>query len=190
MDGIDQNLSQWVGEDWVDLGVEGAASNIDQEVSGDLLFNFEFFEEFEGLSLCELDTFNESSWMNSISDISFSLPHELSNEKNIGGGSISDNIILSCGSSADHGSGWMLDLHLVEKHGSILGELDLTSSSNKHLDGSLWSKVALEHLLEPFGGVDVDTEGLSLSDDVGVCVYELKRRHIWFTKSVKRFFKF
>jgi hypothetical protein len=68
----------------------------------------------------------------------------------------------------------VLDLHLVEENGTIFGKFNLTSTTNKHLDGSLWSKVSLEHFLESFSSIDVNTEGLSLSNDICVCVDELE----------------
>jgi hypothetical protein len=48
---------------------------------------------------------------------------------------------------------------------------------NLHLNGTLGSQVGLKNLLEAFSSVNVDTEGGGLSDDVGLCVDELKRSH-------------
>lgn len=46
-----------------------------------------------------------------------------------------------------------------------------------HLNGALGSQVGLKNLLEAFGGVNIDSEGGGLTDDVGLCVDELKRSH-------------
>ena len=113
--------------------------------------------------------------MNSITDVSLSLSHKLSDEKNICGGTITNHIILSGSRSTDHGSSGMLDLHLMEQDGSVLGELDLTSTTDKHLDGTLRSEVSLEDFLETLSGIDVDTKSLSLTNDIRVRVNELKR---------------
>ena len=59
------------------------------------------------------------------------LAHEFANEENVGGGTITDSIILSGGSAANHGGGWVLNLHLVEKNATIFGELDLTSTTDE-----------------------------------------------------------
>lgn len=64
-------------------------------------------------------------------DESLRLFHHLSDEYNIGCGSISDNVILSRGGACDHAGGGMLDLHFVEQDVSVLGELDLTGSTDK-----------------------------------------------------------
>lgn len=72
----------------------------------------------------------------------------------------------------------MLDLHLVEEDSAILCELNLTGSTDEHLDGTLWTKVGLKDLLETFSGVDVNTESLCLSDNISVGIYHLEGRHI------------
>jgi hypothetical protein len=115
--------------------------------------------------------------MDTVSDVSLSLSHELSDEEDTGGSSISNHIILSSGASTNHGGSRMLDLHLMEEDSTILGELNLTSSTDEHLDGSLWTEVGLEDLLETFSGVDVNTESLSLSDNISVGIYHLEGRH-------------
>jgi hypothetical protein len=46
-----------------------------------------------------------------------------------------------------------------------------------HLDSTLGSQVSLKNLLEALSGVNVDTESGGLTDDVGLCVDELKGSH-------------
>ena len=174
LDSVDEDLTEWVSEFWVNLGVEGGSSNINQEFSSWLLHNFEFFEELKSLGLSELHTLNKDSWMNSITDVSLSLSHDLSDEKDTGGGSISNHIVLSSSASTNHSGGRMLNLHLVEEDSSIFGELNLTSSTDEHFDGSLWTEVGLEDLLETFSGVDIDAESLCLSDNISVGIYHLE----------------
>ena len=174
LNGINKDFTEWVGNGWVDLGVKGSSGNLDEEVSGDILSNFEFFKESEGLHLGKVHTFDKDSWMDSVSDVSLGLSHDFTDEKDIGGGSITNHIVLGSGGSTNHCGGRMLNLHLMEKDGSVLGELNLTSSSDKHLDGSLWTEVSLEDFLKSLGSVDVDSEGLSFSNDIGISVDELK----------------
>ena len=46
----------------------------------------------------------------------------------------------------------------MEKDVAILGELEVTSSTNEHLDGAFRSEIGLEHILQAFGRVDVHQE--------------------------------
>ena len=41
----------------------------------------------------------------------------------------------------------MLDLHLMKEDIAILGDLDVASTSNKHLHGAFWAKVRLQNIL-------------------------------------------
>jgi len=174
LNGINEDFTEWVSNIWVDLGVQGGTGNIDEELSVDFLSNFEFFEESKSLGLGKLHTLNKDSWMDTVSDVSLGLSHDFTDEKNVGGGSISDHIILSGGCSTNHGGSGVLNLHLVEENCTILGKLDLTSSTDEHLNGTLWSKVGFEDFLETFCGVDVDTKSLGLSDNISIGIYELK----------------
>jgi len=180
LDGIHDDFSQWHCELGVDLGLEGGVADFDEELSGDLLLDLEGLEELKALGLSELDSVNKDSGVDSFSEVAFSLSHEFSSEEDVGGGSISSDIILSSGGATDHRSSGVLDLHLVEEDSSILGQFNLSSTANKHLDGTLRSKVGLEDFLESLGGVDVDSEGSSLTDLIGFGVNKLKSRHILF----------
>jgi len=178
LDGIDNNFSQWDSESGVDLGLEGGVADFHEELTGDLLLDLELLEELEALGLSELHTVNEDSGVNTFSEVTFSLSHDFSSEEDVGGGTISSDIILSGGGATDHRSSGVLDLHLVEEDSSVLGQLNLSSTADEHLDGTLGTEVGLEDFLESLSGVDVDTEGSSLADLIGFGVYELKSRHI------------
>ena len=171
---IDEDFAEWVSNIWVDLGVQGGTGNIDEELSVDFLLNFECFEESKSLGLGKLHTLNKDSWMDTISDVSLGLSHDFTDPKNVCGGSISDHIVLSSGCSTNHGGSGMLNLHLVEENGTILGKLDLSSTTDEHLNGTLWSEVGFKDFLETFCGVDVDTKSLGLSDNISIGIYELK----------------
>jgi hypothetical protein len=64
-------------------------------------------------------------------DESLGLLHELADEQYIGSGTIADDVILGSGGPGDHSSSGVLDLHFVEQHVSVLGEFDLTGTSDK-----------------------------------------------------------
>lgn len=179
-DSVDDNFSQWDSESRVNLGLEGSVADFDKELTGDLLLDLEGLEELEALGLSELHTVDEDSRVNSFSKESLSLSHDFSSEENVGGGTISSDIILSGSGTTNHRGSGVLDLHLVEEDSSILGQFNLSSTTDEHLNGSLRSEVGLENLLESLGGVDVDTESGTLADLIGLSVDELKSRHILF----------
>jgi hypothetical protein len=178
LDGIDNVLSEWVGQGWMDLGVEGSAGNLNQQIPSDFFFHLEAVEELEHLKLGLINTVGEHTWVNTLTNVALCLAHELSNEEHIRGGSISDNVVLSSGGTPNHSSGWMLDLHFVEQDATILSQFDLASTANKHLDGSFWSEVRLKDFLETLTGVDIDTESGSLSDNVSLGIDKLEGTHI------------
>ena len=45
--------------------------------------------------------------------------------------------------------------HLVQEHGAVLGDLDVTSTGHEHLEGATGAKVALEHFHQALAGSDV-----------------------------------
>mmetsp|Transcript_903 Transcript_903/g.569 ORF Transcript_903/g.569 Transcript_903/m.569 type:complete len:422 (-) Transcript_903:70-1335(-) len=175
LDGINDDFGQRIGKVGVDLGVQGGSSNIDEEVTLDITLNglLEFFKELKSFDLSELKTVNNDSRVNTITEVSFSLTHDLTNEENIGGGTITSNIILSSGSTSDHSSSWVLDLHFVEKNATVLGQFDLSRASNEHLDGSLRTEVSLKNLLKTLSSIDVNSESSSLSDNISLGVDHL-----------------
>jgi len=178
LDGIDDDLTERVGDGGVDLGVERALGHSEEGVAGHLgLFDLELLEEAKSLSLSLFDTINDDSGMDALTEVALSLAHELSNEEHIGRGAIADDIILGSGSAADHGSSRVLNLHLVEEDATVLGQLDLTGTTDEHLKGALGTEVGLKHFLEALGGVDVDAEGGGLAHNIGLSVNELERGH-------------
>ena len=95
------------------------------------MVDLEFLKEFQSFFLGLLQTINDDSRVDSLTEVAFGLAHELSDEKHIGCGAITHDVILGSGSSADHGSGRVLDLHLVEQNTTILGQLDLTGTTDE-----------------------------------------------------------
>lgn len=174
VDGIDDNFAEGVGELGLDFGAKGSAGNLNEHVTVDLNLMLEGVKEAEGLTLSELHTVNEDTGVNSFAEVALSLTHELTDEEHVGGGTVTDDVVLGGGSTADHGSSRVLDLHLVEENSSVLGQLNLSSASDEHLNGALGTEVGLEDLLEALGGVDVNAEGSCLTDNISLCVDELK----------------
>ena len=132
LNGIDDDFGEGVGDRRVNLRVQRSAGNVDEEITGQLLVgHLEGIEEAEALALGLLKTINDDTGVDTLAEVALSLTHELTNEKHVGGGTVTDDIILSGGSTADHGGSGMLDLHLVEEDAAILGQLDLSGAANK-----------------------------------------------------------
>ena len=171
---INQNIAHWVGQFWMNFRVERGLGDVDEKISADLFLNLEGFQEIEGFCLGDVHTFDDDSWVDTVGDVSLSLSHDFTDEEDVGCGTISYDIILSGGSSTNHCGSRMLNLHFSEQDSSIFGKFDLSSTSDKHLDGSLWSKICLENLLQAFCGIDVDAQSLGLPDNISIRIYQLK----------------
>jgi len=179
LDSIDQDFGEWVSEVGMNLGVEGRGGNFNEKVTLDFALNvlLEFFKELESLNLGKFKTIDNDSGVDTVTEISFGLAHNLTNEKNVGGGTITSDIILSSGSTSNHSGSRVLDLHLMEQDATILGQFNLSRASNEHLNGTLRTEVGLKNFLKTFSGVNVDSKGSGLSDDVGLRVNHLQRTH-------------
>ena len=71
--------------------------------------------------------------MNSLLDDSFGEFHQFSDEEDVGGGAIANNVVLGGGCSGDHGRGRVLHLHLMQQDVTVLGQFDLTCTSHQPL---------------------------------------------------------
>ncbi|KAJ8578580.1 hypothetical protein ON010_g624 [Phytophthora cinnamomi] len=124
-------------------------------------------------------------------------PLQLADEQHGGRGAVARHVVLRRGGARDQRRRRVLDLHLVQQHVAVLGELDLAGAAHQHLEraarawtwtearvsgGSLglqdtlfgWrarTEVGLEHALEALGGAHVDHERLRLAHDLGVGVH-------------------
>ena len=107
---VDNNFSQRIRESRNDLGIQRSARNFDQEVSGHFLLDCESIQEAEGLHLGKLKAIYDVSWVHALPDDVLGLAHQFTNEEHIGGGSISDDIVLGSSGTPNHGCSGMLDL--------------------------------------------------------------------------------
>jgi len=76
-------------------------------------------------------TIGDQPGVDALLDESFSLFKKFSNDENIRGGSIADHVILGSCSPGDHRSSRVPDLHLLQQHIPVLGQLDLTCTSDQ-----------------------------------------------------------
>lgn len=82
----------------------------------------------------ELHTVDKDTWVHAFTEEAFGLTHELTDEEDISGGAVTNDIVLSGGGAADHRSGGVLDLHFVEEDATVFGKFDLASTANEHLN--------------------------------------------------------
>lgn len=139
----------------VKFSVKRSSSDVHQErlINGGSLS--ELFQESKSFVLSKFISVSDDSWVDTILVESLSLFHHFSDEENIGGSSITDDIILGGGRSGDHLGSWVLDLHLMHEDGSILSQFDLSSTSNKHLQCSLWSQITFHNIHQTDSSMDI-----------------------------------
>ena len=75
------------------LSSERSPGNIDKVIPG-AFFLGHGIQNLDSLLLGQIETFSSNPWVKSISDIYLSLLEELSNDKDVGGSSVTGNIIL------------------------------------------------------------------------------------------------
>jgi len=131
--GINNDIGKRVGNAGVDLGHQRGAGNAEEELLGDAFGEGDLsgLEVGKSFLLGDFNSVDKDAGMHSLAQIALSLTHELSNEENVRGGTISDDIVLSGSSATDHSSSWVLDLHLVEENVTILSDLNLTGTANE-----------------------------------------------------------
>lgn len=82
----------------------------------------------------EKNTLSDHSLMNSLLDDSFGEFHQFSDEEDVGGSSITNDVVLCGGCSGDHSRSRVLHLHLMQQDVTVLGQFDLTCTSHQPLN--------------------------------------------------------
>uniref|UniRef100_A0A0A9DDV5 Uncharacterized protein n=1 Tax=Arundo donax TaxID=35708 RepID=A0A0A9DDV5_ARUDO len=113
--------------------------------------------------------------MSTFIDAPLRLLHKLADKKHSGGCAITTDVVLCHRSPRDHDCCRVLDLHFLQEGVPILGQLDVTSSTDKHLDGALGAEVSLEHVLEALGGVNVHVQRRRVVEHLRVGVQRAER---------------
>lgn len=84
---------------------------------------------------------------------------------------------LSRGSSGDERGRGMLDLHLVEQHIAVFGDLDIARARHQHLHGPTWTQIGLEYILDALGRADIHGQRLSRASHFSLGIQQRDRRH-------------
>lgn len=95
---VDHDVYELVGKIGVQLGAEGSPGNAHQQwLLGDFLHDLEFFKESERLLPGQLVPLGDDTWVDLLLDQPLRLFHHLSDEEDVGGGAVADDIILGGG---------------------------------------------------------------------------------------------
>merc|ERR1719310_2452869 len=103
---------------------------------------------------------SKPSGMKTLGDVEVRLLEELPDEQHSGGGSVPGGVVLSGGGAGDEAGSGVLDLHLVQQHVPVLGDLDVSRATNQHLHRALGAQVGLQHVLDTLSAADVHGQGL------------------------------
>merc|ERR1719431_2015031 len=146
----------------MDFGAKTGGRDVSQDV---FLFitsqvNLHVVQDLQSLFLSLVKPFSDDPWVKTLGDVEVCLLQILPYQEDGGGCSISSDVILGCGSPGNKAGCWMLDLHLMKQHISILGNLDIASSSHQHLHGPLGSQVSLQNILDTLGTTNIHSQGL------------------------------
>mmetsp|Transcript_12506 Transcript_12506/g.31646 ORF Transcript_12506/g.31646 Transcript_12506/m.31646 type:complete len:388 (+) Transcript_12506:2521-3684(+) len=109
--------------------------------------------------LRDLETFHEDPGVEALVQVLLGLLQQLADHQHGGGRAVAGDVVLRHRRPRDHDGSRVLNLHLSQQHVAVLGELDVSSASDKHLDGSSGTQVGLHHFEKSLRGVDVHEEG-------------------------------
>lgn len=178
IDSLNNDIDQLVGKIRVQLGTKSSSGNTDKDRLFDsFLADLEALQKLKRFLPGKLIPFGDDTRMHLLLHESLRLLHHLSNQQHVGGGSVSDDVVLGGGRASDHACCWVLDLHLVKQDASVFGELDLSGTSDQHLKGTLGTEIGLHDFLQAHSRVDVHSEGLDLLQHLRLGVQELYIRH-------------
>ena len=79
--------------------------------------------------------------MQAVGDQSFRQLHQLGDEEHAARRSVARLLVLRLRRARNHGRRGMLDLHLGEQHGAVLGDLNLPGPADKHLERPARSQI-------------------------------------------------
>ena len=77
---------------------------------------------------------------------------EIATENDRAGGAVPNLVVHGRGGARNHHGRGVLDLHFVQEYTTILSNLNLTSTTDKHLQGAAGTEIGLEHALQASGG--------------------------------------
>mmetsp|Transcript_45383 Transcript_45383/g.150482 ORF Transcript_45383/g.150482 Transcript_45383/m.150482 type:complete len:216 (+) Transcript_45383:2210-2857(+) len=162
----------------VHLSAERALRNLEEQVAvGAVLGERGPVDVLEQRRLRQLDPLAQQPRVHPVREVALCLLHHLADDEDGGGGAVAGDVVLRGGDARNHARGRVLDLHLVQQRVPVLGELDVARAADKHLERALGTEVALEHVLQAAGRVDVHQRRLARLEHIGVRVELLGGRH-------------
>jgi hypothetical protein len=107
-----------------------------------------------------LKAVSDLQWVDTLIEKLLGLLEDGASEDHNSGSSISDLIVLGCGKLYQKSGGLMMDLHLLEDGGTIVGDDDLSVWRNQHLVHTLWTEGSLKEGSNSSGGQDVNLSNI------------------------------
>eukprot|EP00048_Salpingoeca_helianthica_P014740 m.223286 g.223286 ORF g.223286 m.223286 type:complete len:355 (-) comp16221_c0_seq1:23-1087(-) len=169
---------QHISKSSMDLGAQGGAGNREKGVAVDgTSLELELVQHPERLLLGNVKAVHQRPRVQALGDVELGLLEQLADEQHVRGRAIARHVILRSGSTSNQRGSGVLDLHLLEQDHAVLGDLDVTSATHKHLHGATGTKICAKHLLQTTGSRDVEVERLSSTSHLGFGIESCDGRH-------------
>ena len=81
--------------------------------------------------LGELNALGEQPGVDAVGEVALRLLHQLAHDQHRRRGAVAGDIVLRRGNARDHHGRRVLDLHLIQEHQSVLGDLDVPGPRNE-----------------------------------------------------------
>jgi len=157
-----------------DLGSESghcALSKILVVIFGDvdLLLDLSKFLDSDVTSLFE--TICNLKWMNTFIQKTLGLVKDSTSEDDYTSCSVTDLVILRGRQLDKESGGLVMNFHLLQDGGTIIGDDDFTIWTDKHLVHTFWAEGCLEETGNGSCGQDIDLVGLESLDSLFLCLF-------------------
>jgi len=166
-DGSESQVSELVLALRYDLGSESGLSTL-SKVGVVVLGNVNFLSNLVQVGDSDVTGLFESvgdfQWVKTLVEQLLGLLQDSSGKDDDTSGTISNFVILGGGKLHQEFGGLMMNLHLFEDSGTIVGDDNLTIWGHKHLVHALWSEGSLHETGYSSCGQDVDLVGLESLD--------------------------
>lgn len=134
-----------------------------------LLLDLSEFLDSDVTSLFE--TISDLKWVNTFIQKSLGLLKDGTSEDNNTSGSVADLVILRGRQLDKESGGLVMNFHLLQDSGTIVGDDDFTIRTDKHLVHTLWAEGCLEETGNGSCGQDIDLVGLESLDSLFLLLF-------------------
>ena len=152
-----------------DLGSEsghGALSKVLVVVLGDVNFLLDLSKFLDSDVTSLFETISNLKWVNTFIQKFLGLLKDGTSEDNNTSCSITDFVVLRSGQLDKESGGLVMNFHLLQDGGTIIGDDDFTIWTDEHLVHTFWAEGCLEETGNGSCGQDVDLVGLESLDSL------------------------